>query len=212
MPGWLRSRWALLVAALVVAVPVVLLQLRDGSTDPPLTVAEAHPAADVHVMPNHAVSAFLRARGVRPDGLRVGGGTAVVAHLTWKPLRSADNNRYEVLYAGDHCQPGAVDSVLGVPEQDASLGFDGFWNDRIADTPWLQGDADRKTDAGYTNDAQFASVLASYGDVWVVGRILDACDLTESDGFARPVRDPQPVVGVALTTGDRIWWVTRVSG
>ena len=213
MPGWLRSRWALLVGLLAVGVAVAVVVSRDVWDDPPpLTAAEAHPTADVDVMPNRAVPAFLRAQGVRPQRLRMGGGTAVVAHLTWKQLRPAGDNRYEVLLAGNACQPGAIDSVLGVPVDDASLGFDSGWNDRLQDTPWLRGDADRRTDEGYTNDAQIASVPASYDDVWIVGRVLDACGVDESQQFARPVTDPDPVVGVALTTGDRIWWVDRVSG
>ena len=212
MPGWLRSRWQLMLAALVIAVPVLVVWLHDRSADPPLTAAQSHPAAEVHVMPNRAVPRFLRAQGVKPQNLRIGGGTAVVAHLTWAPLRPAADNRYDVLLAGNGCQAGLIDSVIGAPVRDASLGFSSSWNDRLERTPWLRGDVEREQEGGDITDAQIASVPASYGAIWVVGRIVDVCGVTEEGQAPRAVADPAPVVGVALTTGDRIWWVDRVSG
>lgn len=209
MVRWWSAARSLLVAAVVVAAAMLAVAVVHRHGEPPISPEAARVRADVTVMPNPQVASFLRAQGVTGAALRVGGGTAVVAHVTWTPVRPAEDARYEVFLAGGQCRAGVFDSYAGVPDGAASLGFDGRWNDRLERTVWLRADAAVRTGGGYDSVAQSVSVPASYGGVWAVGRVIDGCAVSETPALPHAVADPQPVVGVGLTTRDRIWWLTR---
>lgn len=211
MLRWWSARSPLVVAAVVVAVSVAVLLIRDASAEPSIAAGAAHLRADVTTMPNRQVGAYLRSHGVRRAALRIGGGTAVVAHLSWAPLRPARGARYEVFLAGGRCQPGRLDSYAGVPAGVGSLGFDSSWNTRLQHTPGLRADAEQRLeDGGFTSFAQTVSVPASYGGVWVVGQVLDACAVTSVDQPVPTVTDPRPVFGVGLTSPGHTWWLTTI--
>lgn len=203
MMRWWSAGWSLLAAAAAVAVSVAVVLVVHRQAEPPISVDAARVHADVAVMPNRQVAAYLRAHGITHAALRRGGGTAVVVHATWTAVRPAHGAHYEVFLAGGRCRAGVLDSYAGVPDGAGSLGLDGRWAARLEQTPGLAADA------GRASLAQSLAVPASYGGVWAVGRVLDACVTGPSPVLPHAVDDPQPVVGVGLATRDHVWWLTR---
>lgn len=101
--------------------------------------------------------------------------------------------------------------MIGLPDDDVSLASGSMWNTTTASQPWLRGSRPVKVGSGWTDYGQFASVRADVAtDVWFYGEVLDVSGLEMGE---RPnvVPGPRPVLGVALSTGDRVWWLRRVA-
>jgi hypothetical protein len=210
----LRQRWSLLLGMVLVVVAAVVVVGQRATAAPPVRPAAAGIRASVVMMPTRDVPSYLRSYGVRPTAVRIRGGTSIVARVSWRPLSTADAS-YTVLLAGAHCQAGTVDGVNGVPDRDVSLGNGSEYAGVLSRTAWLQPDADvRLSDGSDMTIVDFGSVRASHrGDVWVVGRLLDVCSVTSDGDVPGQVSGAtHVVVGVALTTGDRVWWVRRAAG
>lgn len=93
-----------------------------------------------------------------------------------------------------------------------SLGSGSLWNDTIRAHDWLRGNRTVPDGSGGVTDyGSFATVRTSATNVvWFLGQVLDVS--SPAPGRApSPSTLPHPVLGVALSTGNRVWWVTRVT-
>lgn len=182
---------------------------RDRLRPPPVEPADAAVSGELWTMPAEQVRSFLDARGV--DGPTVEpSGTTVVARVTWRP--AARSGAYYSLVLGDtRGGAGVVDEVIG-PEPDAvSRGSGGLWNDLMASRPELRGNRPVPVGGGYTDYYELAAVPASHrGDVWLVGHVVNVAASVPGD-LVRSVA-PDPVLVLALTSADRVWWDRRVAG
>ena len=181
-----------------------------GAASAPVSVKDAHLSGGVWVMPEKDVVAFLRQHGVTdPSANPYPSGTAVVGRVSWAPHRGAAGDRFTILVGDDRGGAGVIRQVLGPPESAVSLGSGSMWDATTEAQRWLRADGPVQRDGGHTGYGQFASVPTTWsGDVWFVGQVLDV-----SAGASIPPAavDPSPVVGVALSTGDRVWWLKQVT-
>lgn len=205
-----RGHLPVVLSVLLVVGTWIGITVTRGAASAPVSVQDAHLSGDVWVMPEKQVAAFLRARGVadpnaNPNPL----GTAVVGRVSWTPHKGAAGDRFTVLLGDDRGGAGVIRQVLGPPESDVSLGSGSMWDATTSAQRWLRADGSVQRDGGYTSYGQFASVPTSWsGDVWYVAQVLDVATGAQVPPAAL---DPSPVVGVALSTGDRVWWLHRVA-
>ena len=204
------AQLSLLVALLLFLGTWAAVALSARLASPPVEAEAAGLSGDVWVMPEKDVPAFLRGHGVAdPLAKPYPSGTAVVGRVSWTAHSGDQQDRFTVLLGDQRGGIGVIERVVGLPDGDVTLGSGSMWDDTVASHEWLRGDRPVRQGAGWTDYVEFASVPTTWtGDVWFVGHVLQA-----PNPPSEPVRAgaPDPVVGVALSTGSRVWWVRRVA-
>lgn len=202
---------SLAAAAAVVAIVGGGLAVRHGEEKAPVAPDAAGLDGQVWVMPAAKVGPFLSSHGVKGVPTRAQPGTEVVGRVSWTPRPTSAEERYTLLLGDTRGGAGNIHDVLDVSADQASLGSGSMWNRTVESTSWLRGNRPLHLGEGYTDFATFATVSTSVsGDVWFVADVLDVTAVRE--GTLPPISDdPRPVLEVALTTGDRVWWHKRVA-
>jgi len=205
---------ALLITSLVV-IGAGTAAARHTSVGPvPVRVEDAGLTGDVWVMPEKDVLGFLNKRGVTQTNANpYPSGTAVVGRVSWSPLKGGDQDYFTVLLGDLSGGAGEIDTVVGLPDGEVSLGSGSMWNKTIKAHDWLRGSRTITLNSnGVTSFGTFASVPTSWaGDVWFVAHVVDVSGIHDIGTPPERVDQPSPVVGVALTTGDHVWWVKKVA-
>lgn len=202
-----RGHVAIVLSVLLLVGAWIAVTATRGAASAPVSVGDAHLSGDVWVMPEKAVPAFLRRHGVAdPDANPSPSGTAVVGRVSWKAHQGAEGDRFTILLGDGRGRAGVIRQVLGPGEKDVSLGSGSMWDATTVAHGWLKGDGPVEHDGGLTSYGQFASVPTTWsGDVWYVGQVMDV----QGDAPV-PASDVSPVVGVALSTEDHVWWLHRL--
>jgi hypothetical protein len=185
--------------------------LHEATQRPPFEVSDARVSGQLWVMPGTRVPAFLRSHEAPAARGSFGSQPVVVGRVAWASHPDAGGeDRFTVLLGDDNGGAGYVQQVLGRPDDDVSLGNGSMWARAIARNPWLRGSLPVRLDSGgVTEYGIFASLPTSTrGDLWFVGQVLDTPRELEQ---RQVVADARPVVGVALSTGSHVWWVTKVA-
>jgi hypothetical protein len=203
-----RGHVAIVISVGLLVGAWVVVAATRGSAAAPVSQGDAHLSGDVWVMPESQVAAFLREHGVAdPSPNPYPTGTAVVGRVSWAAHRGGAGDRFTILLGDRRGGAGAIRQVLGPPERDVTLGSGSMWDGTTSAHDWLRGSGAVQHDGGYTSFGQFASVPTTWsGDVWYVGQVLDVQGRNPV-----PTSDASPVVGVALSTSDRVWWVRRLA-
>jgi hypothetical protein len=205
------AKFSLVAAAVVVALVVAAIALKHEVAAAPFEVREAGLTGELWVMPGKAVPAFLKSHDAPALAGPPTTEPTVVGRVAWSGREGEpEDARVTILLGDDNGGAGSVQEVLGRPEGQVTLGSGSMWNSTTKRTSWLRGNAPIELDGrGWTDYGQFASLPVTPGGfVWFVGRITD----TPTDGSLPTAQgDARPVVGVALSTGDRVWWVKRVA-
>jgi hypothetical protein len=178
-------------------------------TPPPVTSAAAGLNGQTWVMQSAEVVPFLKSHGVDAQVPPLSG-TFVVGRVAWKPLPAGTDARFTVILGDELPRAGDIYATYGLPTSQVALGGGSMWEKTLSKSRWLEGDRDFLSGQGWTNNATFASVLASWhGNVWFVARVIDN---NAHDEFGQPllVSNPKPVLVVALNTRDHVWWSKRV--
>ena len=208
------STWAarsLAAAAAVLALVGGSLAIQRRASAPPLTAESAGASGQVWVMPSGKVMGFLHQHGVTTVPALLKTGTMVVGRVSWKPRPASPDERYTVLLGDSKGGAGVIQNVLDLPDGQVSLGSESMWNHTVASHPWLRGNRLIRLGSGYTDFGTFATIPTSVPrDVWFLAEVLDVAAATDATG-PPAVQDPHPVLGLALTTGDRVWWSMRIS-
>ena len=198
----------LATAAAMVLVVGVGVPLARWLERPPVLPEEAGLTGEVWVMPAADVRGFLADHGAPTTGTLLDQGAVVVGRVSWTARPTGDGSRLTVLLGDARGGAGYVEEVLGGAE-DVSLGNGSMWRRTVESHDWLRGSRPVQLEGGWTDYGMFASVPASTtGDVWFLGKVVDV-PLVGHVLTSKP--DASPVVGIALTTGDRVWWVRRVA-
>ena len=206
------AQLSLLVALLLGLGTWVAIAGSSRLASAPVSAEDAGLTADVWAMPERSVPAFLSKRGVEVTH-EYEPGTAVVGRVSWTPLRGAQDQRFTILLGDQDGGAGSVSEVLGLKDVDVALGNGSMWDATTKAHDWLRGSGTLRTQSGYTEYGTFASVPTDWaGDVWFVGHVLDVSGvLSGTTATPRPADHPTPVVGVALSTADRVWWVRKLA-
>lgn len=206
------ARLSLLTALIVVVAVVLGVSWRHTIAEAPVRPEAAGLTGELWVMPGRAVPAFLKAHDAPPvSGMTTPSDPMVVGRVAWTGRPGgAQDERFTVLLGDDNGGAGSIQEVPGQAEGDVSLGSGSMWNRTVERTEWLRGSRPVQLEAGgWADYGTFASLPVTHGGfVWFVGRVTDA----PTDGTGPTAQgDARPVVGVALSTGDRVWWVKRVA-
>lgn len=204
------AQLSLLVALLLVLGAWAAVALPSRLASPPVEPEAAGLSGGVWVMPERDVGAFLRTHGVvDPNAGPTRSGTAVVGRVSWAPHPGGDQDRFTILLGDERGGAGVIERVVGLPEGQVSLGSGSMWNETVKTHDWLRGNRPAKVAGGWTDYSIFASIPTTWsGDVWFIGHVVD---VATSERSQVRVDSPLPVVGVALTTADRVWWLRRVT-
>ena len=204
------GKLSLLVAAVLVAGVVSAVVVKRETATAPVRPEAAGITGQLWVMPAKAVRGFLREHHVDADYLPIG--TTVVGRVSWTAREgSPDDERYTILLGDDNGGAGEIHDVVGLSQEQVALGNGGEWNGTVGSVDWLRGDRAIKVSGGYTQYGTFAFVRTDVAqDVWFLGEVTDVSGVAAG---GLPSRDnlPRPVLGVALSTDDRVWWVKRVA-
>jgi hypothetical protein len=201
---------SLAAAFLLVAGVVAAVTVKDHVATAPVRPEAAGITGQLWVMPAKDVRGFLRDHHVDSSYLPVG--TTVVGRVSWTAREgSPDAERYTLLLGDDNGGAGEIHEVVGLSAEQVGLGNGSSWNSTVESVDWLRGDRVIKAPAGYTQYGTFASVRTDVAqDVWFLGEVTDVSGVAAG---GQPARDnlPRPVLGVALSTDDRVWWLKRVA-
>lgn len=202
---------AVLGSLTLLAVVALALVTVTGRSRPPVQAVDAGLSGEVWAMPTGQVRPFLLAHDV--DALPpAADGTAVVARVKWSPDLDLRDDRFTVLLGDELGRSGVIQYVYGPSEETVGLGNGSMWDQALADHDWLAGDGTEQVSSGdYAAFGQFASIPTDWiGDVWVVGYVT--APPAEADPLLRsPVDNPKPVLGVALSSGTHVWWISEVA-
>ena len=179
-------------------------------TPPPVTSTAAGLNGQTWVMQSGDVVPFLKSHGVDAQVPPLSG-TFVVGRVAWKPLPLGTDTRFTVILGDELPRAGDIFATYGLPTSQVALGGGSMWDKTLSKSRWLEGDRTFLSDQGWTSNAGFASVLASWrGNVWFVARVIDN-KARDEFGQSLVVSNPKPVLVVALNTGDHVWWSKRVN-
>jgi hypothetical protein len=207
------AKLSLLAAMLVVLAVVVGVAGKHAIAKAPVQPEAAGITGEAWVMPGTKVQAFLKAH----DAPAVAGTPwatepVVVGWVSWSARAgSPDDEHFTVLLGDDKGGAGVLQEVPGRSEGEVALGNGSMWSSTVSRTSWLRGSRTLKlgNGVGVTDVGVFASLpTRSGGQVWFVGQVL-SIPVDGSEPTAKA--DARPVLGVALSTGDRVWWVRRVA-
>jgi hypothetical protein len=201
----------LLAAALVVVLTGAVVTVATHSSAP-FRAEEAGLTGDVWVMPEKDVVSFLRQRGIPdPNPNPEPSGSVVVGRVSWTPHHGKQGERFTILLGDQRGGAGVIRQVLGPREEDVSLGAGSMWNATTAAHSWLRNSGPVKTDGGSTSRGTFAAIPTAWsGDVWFLAQVVDVRGAGTTSSPDR-IDSPAPVLAVALSTDDHVWWTRKVA-
>jgi hypothetical protein len=204
------AKLSLIAAMVLVAGVVAALTVKDATATAPVRPEAAGITGQVWVMPAKAVRGFLSEHHVESEYLPVG--TTVVGRVSWSARAgSPEDEHYTIMLGDENGGAGEIHEVVGLSQDQVGLGNGSEWNDTVDSVDWLRGDRAIKVPGGYTQYGTFAFVRTDVAqDVWFLGEVTDVSGVAAG---GQPTRDnlPRPVLGVALSTQDRVWWLKRVA-
>jgi hypothetical protein len=205
------AKLSLVAAMVLVAGVVAAFTVKETSATAPVQPEAAGLAGQIWVLAAKDVPGFLRQHRVETQYLPVG--TTVVGRVSWTPRPgSPDGERFTILLGDENGGAGDIHEVVALDDDQVGLGSGSAWNHTVDSVDWLRGDRVIKLgDSNYTQYGTFASVRTDVAqDVWFLGEVRDISGVA-AGGQPTLSGDPRPVLGVALSTDDRVWWLKRVA-